>query len=168
MKSTITTGAVAIFFAGAMLAQGQLAQGQFGPRTASGTAPDPATIIANQVARLTTLLDLTTAQAAEATTILTNAQSSVSTVQTTIQTDQTSLQTAITSNNTATIDQLAAAIGTLQGQALDIRSMAEAAFYALLTSTQQTKLTTLGGLGLLGGGPAAGVFPVAPGRRIVD
>jgi len=84
MKSNVTvgliakTGAIAILFAGAMLAQGQ-----FGPRMASGTAPDPATIIANQVARLTTL-DLTTAQAAEATTILTNAQSSVSTVQTTI------------------------------------------------------------------------------------
>jgi Spy/CpxP family protein refolding chaperone len=150
MTSKITTGAIAIFFAGAMLAQTQ-----FGPRGAngsgSGTPPDPATIIANQVARLTTLLDLTSDQASQATTILTAAQSSVSTLQTTIETDRTSLQTAITSNNMATIDQLSAAIGNLQGQALDIRSKAEAAFYALLTTTQQTKLTTLGGIGLLGG-----------------
>src|SRR5690349_12629544 len=49
MKRTVTTGAMAMLLAGAMLAQGQ-----FGPGTANGTAPDPATIIANQVARLTT------------------------------------------------------------------------------------------------------------------
>jgi hypothetical protein len=151
MKRTMNGTVIAIIFAG-----GMFAQGQFGPRAANGTAPDPATMIANQVARLTTLLDLTTAQAAEATTILTAAQSSVSPLQTTMQTDQTSLQTAITSNNTATIDQLAAAIGTLQGQVLDVRSKAEASFYALLTAAQQTKVTTLGGLGLLGGGPGGG------------
>ena len=148
MKSTLKTTAVAIFLAGATFAQGR-----FGSRAASGTPPDPATIIANQVARLTTLLDLTTDQASQATTILTGAQSSIAALQTTLQTNHASLETAITSNNTATIDQLASAIGTLQGQTLDIRSKAEASFYALLTGTQQAKLTTLGGLGLLGGGP---------------
>jgi Spy/CpxP family protein refolding chaperone len=118
--------------------------------------PDPATMIANQVARLTALLDLTTTQASQVTTILTNTQSSVSTIETTLRTDRTSLDTAITANNTATIDQLAGAIGTLEGQVLDARSKAEASVYALLTSTQQTKLTSLGGIRALGGGPGRG------------
>jgi len=118
--------------------------------------PDPATMIANQVARLTTLLDLTTAQASQITTILTNAESSISSLQTTLQTDHTSLQTAIAANNTATIDQLSTAIGALQGQVLDVHSKAAASIYALLTTTQQTKLSTIGGVGALGGGPGRG------------
>ena len=134
------------------------AQGQFGPRGAPGTPPDPATMITNQVARLTALLDLTTAQATQATSILTAAQTSISALQTTLHTDQTSLQAAITSNTTAAIDQMAAAIGTIEGQILDARSQAEAAFYASLTTAQQTKLSAVGGLGLLGGGPGG------PGR----
>lgn len=118
--------------------------------------PDPATMIANQVARLTALLDLTTSQASQITTILTNAQASISTAQTTLQTDHTSLDTAITSNSTATIDQLSSAIGALQGQILDIHSKASASIYALLTSAQQTKLSAIGGVAALGGGPGRG------------
>lgn len=135
------------------------AQGPFGPR--GMTPPDPATMIANQVARLTTLLDLNTGQAASITGILTTAQASIATLQTALQTDQTSLATAITSGTTATIDSLSSAIGTLQGQILDINSKAEASIYGLLNSTQQTKVTTLGGLGMLGGGPGG---PGGPGR----
>jgi Spy/CpxP family protein refolding chaperone len=134
------------------------AQGQFGPRGTPGTPPDPATMVADQVARLAALLDLTTAQANQATSILTAAQTATSALQTTLHTDQTSLQAAIKSNTTATIDQMAAAIGTIEGQILDARSQAEAAFYAILTTTQQTKLSAVGGLGLLGGGPGG------PGR----
>src|SRR5258708_2380993 len=117
------------------------AQGQFRPRNA--TPPDPATMIANEVARLTTLLDLTTSQETQITTILTAAQTSIGTLQTTLSTDQTSLTAAITSNSTATIDSLSAGIGTIQGQILDVRSKAAASIYLLLTATQQTKLTTL-------------------------
>jgi Spy/CpxP family protein refolding chaperone len=126
-----------------------LAQGQFGPRAT--TAPDPATQVANQVARLTTLLDLTTAQAAQATSIFTAAQTASATLETTLDTDRTSLQAAIKSNTTATIDQLAAAIGTIEGQLLDIRSKADAAFYAMLTTAQQTKFGSIGGPGGTGG-----------------
>jgi hypothetical protein len=62
------------------------AQFRIGAANTSGstpTPPDPATIIANQVARLTTLLDLTTSQASQTTTttIFTNAQSAISTLQ---------------------------------------------------------------------------------------
>jgi hypothetical protein len=155
--SGIRTAAISLLLAGAALAQPP-----FNPRNSTGSAPDPATQIADQVARLTTLLDLTTAQATQATSILTAAQTTTATLQTTLATDQTSLQTAITSNATATIDQLSAAIGTIEGQILDIRSKAEAAFYAILTATQQTKVTTLGGAGLLGGGPGG---PGGPGGR---
>jgi hypothetical protein len=153
----LKTAAICAVFAGLTFAQG------LAPRNL--TPPDPATMIANQVSRLTTLLDLTTAQANQITTILTTAQSSTSTLQTTLATDQTSLATAITSNATATIDSLSAAIGTLQGQILDVNSKAEASIYALLSATQQTKLSTLGGIGLLGGpgGPGFGLGR-GPGR----
>jgi Spy/CpxP family protein refolding chaperone len=137
------------------------AQRPFGPRDANGgsaTPPDPATQIASQVARLTTLLDLTTAQAAQATSIFTAAQSASATLQTTLETDRTNLQAAVKANTTATIDQLAGVIGTIEGQLLDIRSKADAAFYATLTAAQQTKLGTIGGPGGFGGGPGG------PGR----
>jgi Spy/CpxP family protein refolding chaperone len=152
--------------AGLLLVSLTFAQG-FGSRAAgtAPTAPDPATMIANQVARLTTLLDLTTAQASQITSILTAAQSSVSTLQTSLNTDRTNLTTAITSNNTATITSVSADMGAIQGQILAVNSKAEASIYALLTADQQTKLTTLGGVGLLGGpgGPGRGPGP-GPGR----
>jgi Spy/CpxP family protein refolding chaperone len=124
-----TVGAAALF-----------AQRQFGNQ-ASSTPPDPATMVANQVARLTSLLTLTTAQQTQATTIFTNAQNAVTPLQTTINTDRTSLQAAVKNNDSATIDQLASAIGTAQGQILSIQNKADAAFYAILTTDQQTKLS---------------------------
>jgi hypothetical protein len=150
MKSIFKTAGIALLLAGAVLAQ--------------PTQPNPATQIANQVARLTTLLDLTTAQAAQASTILTTAQTTISTLRTTLSTAQTSLESAITSNATSTITQLTAAIGTIDGQILDARSSAEAALYASLTTTQQAKVTTLGGPGILaGGGPGGRGGPGGPG-----
>ena len=132
-------------------------QGPFGPRNdfggGPGVASDPATQIARQVARLTTLLDLTTAQATQATSIFTAAQAAAAPLQTTLDTDQTNLQAAIKSNTTATIDQLAAAIGTIEGQLLDIRAKADAAFYAILTTAQQTKLGSIDDFGGGGRGP---------------
>jgi Spy/CpxP family protein refolding chaperone len=148
MKDTFTAALLSVLFGSMMFAQGPPR-----PRVDGGTPPDPATRIANQVTRLTTLLDLTTAQASQVTSILTAEQSSISALQTTLNTTNTSLQTAIESNATGTIDQLAATFGMLNGQTLAIRSKAEAAIYALLTAVQQTKLATIGGLGALGGGP---------------
>ena len=150
MTKFLKKAAAITLFAGALFAQ--------------RTAPDPATIVANQVAHLTALLDLTTAQATQATSIFTTAITATTTLETTLDTDQTNLQTAVKANNTATITQLAAAIGTLDGQILAIRSTAKAAFYAILTSTQQSKLTSLNGLGFGGpggghGGPGFGPHP---------
>ena len=97
--------------------------------------------MANQVSRLTSLLTLTTSQQAQATTIFTNALNAITPLQTTINTDYTPLATAVKSNATATIDQLASAIGTAEGQSLSIQNKADAAFYAILTADQQTKLS---------------------------
>jgi hypothetical protein len=66
------------------------------------------------------------------------------------------LLAAVKNNATSVIDQLSSAIGTLNGQVLAIQSKADAAFYAILTSDQQTKLDQSGGLngpGGFGGGP---------------
>lgn len=157
MKNLFRTFSLTVALAAAIFAQGR-----FGPRDANGTAPDPAAMIARQVERLTTLLDLTTAQAAQVTSILTAAQSSASTIQSGLATTRDSLQTAITANSTATIDQLAAAIGLADGQLLAIRARSEAGIYVLLTPDQQTKLKTLGGIDALGGGPG-GRGPGRPG-----
>lgn len=143
------TRAVAI---GALLSATMLAQPPFGGSPAAST--DPTTAVANQVARLTKLLTLTTAQAAQATTIFTASITAVTPLQTTLETDRTALKAAVQSNATATIDSLSTTIGTLTGQILDIRSKADAAFYAILTSAQQTIFNASGDGGSGGhGGP---------------
>jgi Spy/CpxP family protein refolding chaperone len=133
---------------------------RFGPRAnggllPNGTPPDPATIVQNQVSRLTTLLSLTTAQAAQATTIFTNAQTTITPLRTSLATDHDALQTAIKSNATSTIDTVAANIGLLTGQIQAIQGKANAAFYAILTADQQAKLDQIGfgGFGPGLGGP---------------
>jgi Spy/CpxP family protein refolding chaperone len=131
-----------------------LAQRPFGMLTSS-TPPDPATIVQNQVARLTSLLSLTSAQQTQATTIFTNALAAITPLQTTLSTDFQSLQAAVKSNNISTIDQLASAIGTVDGQILSIQNKADAAFYAILTADQQSKL----GQTPFPGGPGFGLGP---------
>jgi Spy/CpxP family protein refolding chaperone len=139
------------------------AQHPFGTLT-SATPPDPATIVANKVARLTSLLTLTAAQQSQATIIFTNALDAITPLQTTISTDYTSLQAAVKSNASATIDQLASAIGTAQGQILSIQNKADAAFYAILTADQQTKLSQTSFLSGPGQGFGRGPGGPPPGR----
>jgi len=126
-------------FALLLLAASVFAQGP-------GNPPSPA----NHVARLTTLLNLTAAQQAQATTIFTNEQTAIAALETQTKTAHTNLSAAIKSNQTATIDTLATQIGSLHSQTLNIQSKAQAAFYAILTADQQTKydsLPTRGGRG---------------------
>ncbi len=131
----------------ALAAGAVMAQSQYGP-------PDPATMVQRRVQRLTKMLSLTTDQAAQATTIFTNAETAITPIQTNLQTYRTSLETAVKGNQVGTIDTLAGQIGTAQGQVLDIQSKANAAFYAILTSDQQTKLNSMPGM--LGGGRGPG------------
>jgi Spy/CpxP family protein refolding chaperone len=117
-----------------------------------GTGPNPADL----VSRLTKLLDLTASQQTQATTIFTNELTAIAPIQTEVMTAHTSLTAAVKSNSTTTIDTLSAQLGTYNGQITDIQSKAQAAFYAILTASQQTKYDAMGGgFGGPGGGPGA-------------
>ena len=118
---------------------------------AQNSPPTTAQIVANQVARLTKLLDLTSTQQASATTIFTTEQTALATLRTNMQTARTALQTAIKSDDTATIGTEATQIGTLTGQEVLAQATASGAFYAILTPEQQSKYETLGPLGGPGG-----------------
>ncbi|MGB6942283.1 MAG: Spy/CpxP family protein refolding chaperone [Bryobacteraceae bacterium] len=117
---------------------------------AQPTPPTPAEMVADQVARLTKLLDLSSAQQASATTIFTTEQTALATLRTSLHTARTALQTAIKSNDTGTIGTEAAQIGTLTGQQVLAQATASGAFYAILTADQQSKYDTFGPLS---GGP---------------
>ena len=160
MNTILRSTVLAAFLSGAIMAQ------PFGDLTAH-TPPDPATMVANKVARLTTLLTLTTAQASQATTIFTNAQTAITPLQTSLSGYRTSLQAAVKSNSTAIIDQLSTSIGTATGQITAIQNKADAEFYAILTPAQQTTLSSSrGGFGGGRGGPGApGGFGRGPGAQ---
>jgi Spy/CpxP family protein refolding chaperone len=147
MKKFITrTAAIAVLSAGVMLAQGPRhdiggAGGPGGPTN----PPDVTTIVSHEVSFLTTLLTLTTGQQTQATTIFTNALNSITPLDTSITTAHTALSTAIQANDTAGITTQSTTIGNLEGQITLVQAKADAAFYALLTTDQKTKLGTLGG-----------------------
>jgi Spy/CpxP family protein refolding chaperone len=141
MKTLSRTIAVA-----AVLSATLLAQRPFGVMTGS-TPPDPATIVARKVDRLTKLLTLNTSQATEATTIFTNALSAVTPIETSLRADRQSLQTAVKANDAATIESLSTNIGLLTGQILTIQNKADAVFYASLTPAQQNTLNQSRGFG---------------------
>ena len=142
--------AVATLSAVAILAQGPRSEQALGH--GSTTPADTATVVQRQVSFLTTLLTLTTGQVTQATTIFTTAINAITPLQTSITTARTSLAAAVKSNATATIDQLSTTIGTLTGQITAIDNKADAAFYALLTADQKTKLDQLGSDGFGGHG----------------
>lgn len=146
MRKTILCALVLV--AGAALSSAQT--------TTTGSAPNIATIVQQRVARLTTLLTLTSAQQTQATTIFTTELTSAQTIMTSLQTAHTAITAAIKKNDTATIDSESTTVGTLTGQLTDLQSKANAAFYAILTADQQTKYDQLGpggGFGGPGGGP---------------
>jgi hypothetical protein len=121
------------------------------------TPPTPAQIAANIVSRLTTLLDLTSAQQASATTIFTTAQTTLATVATNLQTAQTALQTAVQAASSSGVTTAANQIGSLTTQQVLANANADLAFYAILSATQQTKYATLQPPGQGGpGGPGPG------------
>jgi len=135
------------------------AQNPGGPRT----PPTPAQIVSNQVARLTALLDLNTAQQAQATTIFTTEQNSLSGVRSGMQTAHSDLKTAIQSNNASGITAAAVQIGNLTTQQVEAEATAQAAFIAILNPSQLSKYNTLHGPGGFGGpGPGGPHFHGGP------
>jgi len=133
--------------------------------TTPPTPPTPAEIVANQVARLTKLLDLNSAQQTSATTIFTAEQTTLATLRTSMQAARTALQAAIKTNDTNTIGTEATQIGALTGEEVQAQATASGAFYAILLADQQTKYDTLGPLGAGPGGPGGfgGPGPGGPG-----
>jgi Spy/CpxP family protein refolding chaperone len=162
MKKFMTrTAAIAVLTAGAIMAQGPMHNEFGGGGGTPANPPDVATIVAHEVSFLTTLLTLTSGQQTQATTIFTNALNSITPLQTSITTARTALSTAIQANDTASITTQSTTIGTLVGQITAIQAKADAAFYALLTADQKTRLTAmdadfldlgLGGIHIPGGG----------------
>jgi Spy/CpxP family protein refolding chaperone len=136
------------------------------PLAAQGTTTTTTTPpgIERRVAYLTTLLGLSTSQAAQATTIFTNAQTAAAALRTNMQQARQALRTAITGNDATGIEKAAAAIGNLMGQQTAIQAKADAGFYALLTPDQQTKYNQSGGRGGFGMGRGMGMGgPLGPG-----
>jgi Spy/CpxP family protein refolding chaperone len=116
------------------------------------------------VARLTTILNLTSAQQTQATTIFTTEQIALSGLRNGMQTAHATLQTAIQNNDAGSITTQATQIGTLTTQEVEARAAAQAAFYALLTADQQTKYKQLMSAGPGGPGGPQGFGRPGPGR----
>ena len=127
------------------------------------TPPTPAQMVANQVARLTKLLTLTTAQQAEATTIFTTEESALAPISANLKTARTALKAAVQANESGTISAQASTIGALTTQEVQAQSTANAAFYAILTPAQQTIYNQRGARG--GGGGRGGGGAMGRGRR---
>jgi Spy/CpxP family protein refolding chaperone len=115
------------------------------------TRPSAADMAAHQVKRMTTLLNLTSAQQQQATTIYTTAAKSEQTLHESETQSHDSLQAAIRSNDAASIDQIASSMGQTMAQMMSIRAKADAAFYQILTADQQAKFTELESEHMLGG-----------------
>ena len=140
MKNKVTKALIASLLAASCL----MAQGM-------RTPPDPATIAQRRIAHLTTLLTLTTAQQQQATNIFTNSATANAAVRTNLKTAHTVIADAVKKNDTAGIDRAATTIGNLTAQLTSTEGKADAAFYALLTPDQQTKLASLKGMHGRGG-----------------
>ncbi len=129
------------------------------------TPPSPAEMANHQVKRLTTLLSLTSAQQQQATTIYTNAAKSEQTIHEGEKDSHDTLRTAIKANDIASIDQISSTLAQSMAQLTSIKAKADAAFYQILTSEQQTKFSDLESqhIGLLDGHGGPGGPPPAMG-----
>jgi len=123
------------------------------------TSPTRAQIAERLVQRYAIQLGLSSTQQEQAVTIFTTEETAEAAIHTSELTARQSLETAIKADNTATITQLSASLGELSGQSTLARSLADAQFYAILTSDQQTKFAQImtqgpgGGFGGPGGPP---------------
>ena len=111
---------------------------RFAQTTSTGTHT-PAELAAHQVTHLTKLLALSSTQQSQATAIFTTAETAVLPLVPTLKTARATLKTAVEANDSATIATQTTEIGALTSQELLARATGEAAFYAILTPTQQTQ-----------------------------
>lgn len=106
-----------------------------------GTPPTAAEMIDHRVQRLTTQLDLTAAQQAQAKTIFTDEATASEAIRPNLSAARTALSNAVKTTGLDTdIEQAAAALGALQTQATVVQAKAQAKFRGILTTDQKTKL----------------------------
>lgn len=154
-KSILAAAAIAALSAAGVMAQhGEYPFGRASAGNGSATAPatDPATLAARQVSFLTQLLTLTTGQQTQATAYFTAGITANQALQTQEATARTALLTAIKANDSAGITTQSNAIGNIVAQETANTAKADAAFYALLTADQKTKLDSLNDSGFFGPG----------------
>jgi Spy/CpxP family protein refolding chaperone len=127
-----------------------------------------------RVQMLTRFLNLSDAQASQATTIFKQAASDSQSIRSSVQTAHEALRTAIKANDTGGITAAANNIGNLTGQELTIQAKADAAFYAILNADQKAKYDQMGpgrmgpggmGFGGPGGMRGAGGMRGRPGQQ---
>ena len=154
-KSVLRISAIAALYAATMIAQPHALNAGHGPgdgaNNGAAQTTDPATLAARQVKFLTQMLTLTTGQQTQATTIFTAEITAEQALQTQFTTAETALITAIKANSAANITTQSTTLGALHGQAIAIEARADAAFYALLTTDQKTKLDSLNDDGFFDG-----------------
>jgi Spy/CpxP family protein refolding chaperone len=121
------------------------------------TPPSAEQIAQHQVKTLTTLLSLTSNQQEQANEIYRNAAKAEQSWIEAEKKAREALRVAARNNDASTIDRVSAALGQSTARSTSIRAKADAAFYQILTSEQQSKLSELEGehLGPFGmpGGP---------------
>ena len=135
-------------------------------QTSTGTKPTPPTpaqAAANHVNQLTQLLTLTSSQQTQATTIYTAEETTVAGLRDSMTTARTAETTAVENNDTAGITAAATQIGALTTQRVEAQGQADAAFFLILTATQQTTFKQLLTSGPGGFGGGRGGFAHGPG-----
>jgi Spy/CpxP family protein refolding chaperone len=106
---------------------------------AQTTPAAQAPVKAHGTKELIQAVDLTKAQQRQAKTILRATRQQARPLAQVLKQDRQSLTAAIQAGDTAQIQKLSAAVGTLTGQVLAVRSAGKAQFYALLTPDQKAK-----------------------------
>jgi Spy/CpxP family protein refolding chaperone len=118
-------------------------------------------MVERRIQHLTTVLELNTAQQAQAKTIFSEEATALQALQTRHREARTALQNAVQNTGLdADIDRAAAELGALHTQTTAKAGKAQAKFRAILTPEQKEKLDAMRGPGLRGSGGPGG-----PGRR---
>jgi len=116
--------------------------------------PNATIMVQKHVQHLTTLLTLDSNQAAQITTILTNAMNESSTSRGDMKTAHQNLQTAIKNNDDKGIQAAATSIGNMMAQRIVARAKTDALINQVLRPDQQAKMNELKGEGMgMGFGP---------------
>ena len=144
--------------AGLVLAQGPPSPGAGprpgGPRGRGLEGTGPQEFQQRRLDFLATYLGLTDSQKDQAKSLFDAADQASRALRDPVRQAHQALDAAAKASKTdAEIDQLAAALGTLEGQLVAIRTKSSAKFYALLTPDQKEKFDKIPGAGGFGGPP---------------